>query len=192
MCNYSISETHSAHVYPGQAFKISVVLYGQRNGSVPGIVRANLKKSKDAHFAPLQETQETGYLCKNLTYTIFSTGQYETIMLRVDGAHYYANELGVLINVTLLPCPPGFQFSNITAQCECAPMLKNRGLFCNISGATPLVQRTNSIWISTHHHNGSDIILHDHCPLNYCKPTQLWLRLDHPDEQCAHGRSGKF
>ena len=35
-----------------------------------------------------------------------------------------------------------------------------------------------------------EVILHDHCPLNYCKPTQLWLHLDHPDEQCAHGRSG--
>ena len=75
MCNHSISETNGAHVYPGQAFKVSVVLYGQRNGSVPGIVRANLKKSRDAHFAPLQETQETGYLCKNLTYTCRSVQQ---------------------------------------------------------------------------------------------------------------------
>ena len=76
-----------------------------------------------------------------------------------------------------------------SAQCECSPMLQDRGLLCNISGATLLVQRTMSMWISTHH-NGSDIILHDHCLLNYCKPTQLWLHLDHPDKQCAHGRSG--
>ena len=66
---------------------------------------------------------------------------------------------------------------------------KNSGLLCNISGVTPLVQRTRSLWISSHH-NGSDIILHDHCPLNYCKPTRLWLRLDHSDQQCAQGRSG--
>ena len=184
------SEMHIVHVFPGQTFKVLVALYGQQKGYVPGIVRANLiKNSSNAYLAPLQETQETGYLCKDLTYTIFSTGQYELIMLRVDGVHYYEDEARVLINATLLSCPPGFQLSNITAQCECAPMLQDRGLLCNITGATPLVQRTRSIWISTHH-NGSDIILHDHCPLNYCKLTQIWLLLDHPDEQCAQGRSG--
>ena len=150
-------------------------LYGQRNGSVPGIVRANLiKESRGAHLAPLQETQVIGYLCENLSYTIFSTGPYEFIVLRVDGDHFYANGVSVLIGATLLPCPPGFRLSNITVQCECVPMLKDRGLLCNISGATPLVQRTRSTWISTHH-NGNDIILHDHCPLNYCKPTRLWI-----------------
>ena len=177
-------------VYPGQNFKVLVALYGQRNGSTPGIVRANLfEYHTGAHLAPLQETQETGYLCENLTYTIFSTGHYEVIMLRVDGAGYYSGELRVLIHAILLPCPPGFQLSNITAQCECAPVLQDRGLLCNISGTTPLVQRTRSIWISTHH-NGSDVIIHDHCPLNYCKPTQLWIHLEHSDEQCADGRSG--
>jgi len=184
-------EVHRVQVYPGQVLMVPVTLYGQWNGSVPGIVHADLvSKSRDARLAPLQETQETGYACKNLTYTVFSTGNFELIQLRVDGVqYYYPDETQVQINVTLLPCPPGFQLSNITAQCECAPMLQDRGLLCNISGATPLVQRTRSTWISTHH-NGSDIILHDHCPLNYCKPTQLWLHLDHPDEQCAHGRSG--
>ena len=180
------------NVYPGQNFKVLVALYGQRNGSAPGIVQAKLFKSpRGAHLAPLQETQETRYSCENLTYTIFSTstGHYELIGLRVDGAGYYFGEEHALINATLLPCPPGFLLSNITAQCECAPVLQDRGLLCNISGATPLVQRTRSIWISTHH-NGSDIILHDHCPLNYCKPTQLWVHLDHPDQQCAQGRSG--
>ena len=34
---------------------------------------------------------------------------------------------------------------------------KNSGLLCNISGVTPLVQRTRSLWISSHH-NGSDMI----------------------------------
>ena len=117
--------------------KVPVTLYGQRNGCVPGIVHAHLLKiNKDAHLAPLQETQQIGYLCQNVTYTIFSTRQYELILLSADGDHFYANELPVLIRVTLLPCPPGFQLSNITAQCECAPILQDRGLLCNISSNT--------------------------------------------------------
>ena len=54
------------------------------------------------------------------------------------------------------------------------------------------MQRSRSIWISAHSNRSrtNTILLHDHCPLDYCKPTRLWLQLDYPDEQCAHGHSG--
>ena len=178
-------------VYPGQMFKLPVVVYGQRNGSVPGIVRAEfLNKSQGAHFAPLQETQKTGHSCTNLTYTIFSSGHFELIELSIDDViQHYRIQTGIRLGVTLLPCPTGFQLFSLTAQCECAPLLKDKGLLCNISGLTPMIQRTKSVWISIHP-NGNDMLLHDNCPLDYCKPTSLWLQLDHPDEQCAYGHSG--
>ena len=188
--NISGSKIHEDQVYPGQILKIPVVLYGQRDGSVPGIVRGKMvNKSRGAHFAPLQETQQTDYLCTNLTYTIFSTGHHELILLRVDDVQYYEEKTRAQINVTLLPCPPGFQLSNFTAQCECNPLLKDRGLSCNISAAAPLIRRTKSVWISIHP-NRNDAILHDNCPLDYCKPTPLWLELGQPDEQCAYEHSG--
>ena len=143
VCNHwsdTGSETYIVQVYPGQTLKVPVALHGQRNGFVPGIVHANLEdKSRDAHLAPLQETQEIVHSCKNLTYTISSTGHHEVIRLRADRVHYYESKSHILINATLLPCPPGFQISNFTAQCECDPMLQERGLLCNISGGTPLV-----------------------------------------------------
>ena len=87
---FSGSKVHEDQVHPGQMLKVPVVLYGQRNGSVPGIVRGELvNKSGGAHFAPLQETQQAEYSCTNLTYTIFSTGYYELILLRVDDVQYY-------------------------------------------------------------------------------------------------------
>ena len=183
----------SSGVYPGQMFQVPIVLYGQRKGTVPGIVHSELqelKLNRRAHFAPLQGTQKTEYSCTNLTYTIFSARQYELIELSIDGTQLYERELSpIRLQVILLPCPPGFQLSNLTAQCECAPLLKDRGLLCNISGATPLVQRTKSVWISTNP-NGNDTILHDNCPLDYCKLTPLWLQLNHSDKQCVYGRSG--
>ena len=134
-------------VYPGQMFKLPVVVYGQRNGSVPGIVRAEfVNKSQGAYFAPLQETQKTGHSCTNLTYTIFSRGYFELIHLSVgDVIQHYNIQKVIRLLVTLLPCPTGFQLSTMTAQCECAPLLKDKDLHCNISGATPLVQRTMSV-----------------------------------------------
>ena len=113
-------------------------LYGEWNGSVPGIMHGELvNKSRSAHFAPLKETQNIEHSCTNLTYPIFSTEHFEVMQLRVN----YETKTQVLINVTLLACPPGFQLSTLTAQCECAPLLKERGLLCSISGATPLVQK---------------------------------------------------
>ena len=178
-------------VYPGQMFKLPVVVYGQRNGSVPGIVRAEfVDKSQGAHFASLQETQITGHFCTNLTYTIFSNGHFELIELSIDDIiQHYRIQTGIRLLITLLPCPAGFQLSSLTAQCECAPLLKDKGLLCNISGSVPMIQRTKSVWISIHP-NGNDTLLHDNCPLDYCKPTSLWLQLNHPDEQCAYGHSG--
>ena len=181
MCvNITGSKVHEDQVYPEQMLKVPVVLYGQRNGSVPGIVHGELvNKSRGAHFAPLKETQQTEYSCKNLTYTIFSNGHHKSILLRVDDVQYYEEKAQPLVNVTLLLCPPGFQLSNLSAQCECNPLLKDRGLSCNISGAIPLVHRTKSVWISIHP-NRNDTILHDNCPLDYCKPTSFWLQLEHP------------
>ena len=186
--NFIVAKIYIVQVYPGQLFTVPVVLYGQRNGSVPGIVRAELRNnSRGAHFAPLQETQEIKSSCTNLRYNIFSDRQYELIVLKIDSVQYSDPQRNdVLINVTLLPCPPGFQLSTLSAQCECAPLLKERGLLCNISSATPLVQRTKSIWISSL----PKTILHDNCPLDYCKPISLWLQLNHSDAQCAYEHSG--
>ena len=61
MCDHKDLLATRFRVYPGQMFQIPVVLYGQRNGSVPGTVHCEfLNKSRGAHFGPLQETQKTG------------------------------------------------------------------------------------------------------------------------------------
>ena len=46
---------------------------------------------------------------------------------------------------------------------------------------------TEFLFISNSVRNG---LLHDNCPLDYCKPTSFWLQLEHPDEQCAYKHSG--
>ena len=89
---------HKAYVYSGQTFKIPVMLYGQWNGSVPGIVHSELvNKSRSAHFAPLQETQYIEHSCTNLTYTIFYTEYFEVMQLKVNGVQYYETKTQVLI-----------------------------------------------------------------------------------------------
>lgn len=41
----------------------------------------------------------------------------------------------------------------------------------------------------------TDVIIHDHCPLDYCLTTEnnsLSFSLESPDDQCAFRRSGFF
>ena len=100
-CNYKDLLATRYRVYPGHMFQIPVVLYGRRNGSVPGTVHCEfLNKSRGAHFAPLQETQKTGCSCRNLTYTIFSAQHLELIRLRVDGVIYNKHVTHIVIHVT--------------------------------------------------------------------------------------------
>ena len=62
----------------------------------------------------------------NLTHTIFSTQYLELIELEVDGVIYNKNGIHIFVYARLLPCPPAFRLSTVTAGCECSPVLKLR------------------------------------------------------------------
>ena len=42
-------------MYPGQLFKVPVVLYGQRNGTVPGIVNSTLTTQMSSVHTNVQD-----------------------------------------------------------------------------------------------------------------------------------------
>ena len=192
-CNTSEKPTHFFHTYPGGTFEISLMLVGQRYGTVQGVVKAEFIMGH-GHLAPLQETQEVPRKCTNLTYTLFSEEHTAILYLhpRITGEGLIglgnAHE-GLILGVILLLCPPGFELSSHSGQCVCTLVLRERNVNCNISAERPLIQRTGSLWINMSL-SGDDVIVHDHCPFDYCKHTSIWLDLDDPDEQCAFGHSG--
>ena len=61
----------------------------------------------------------------------------------------------------------------------------------NCSIDSQIVNRQSSMWINATHVNGSQdgILIHEHCPFDYCKPERFDLHLAEPDEQCAFHRS---
>ena len=63
------------------------------------------------------------------------------------------------------------------------------GINCSIDSQT--VNRQSSMGINATCVNGSQdgILIHEHCPFDYCKPERLDLDLTEPDEQCAFHRS---
>ena len=97
----------------------------------------------------------------------------------------------LLVTVDLKNCPAGFQFSEETYGCICHVKLTQNNIQCNID--TQTVQRQASYWIYPTHsdlHNESSIIIHKHCPYDYCDPALHKINLEEPDEQCLNRRSG--
>ena len=95
----------------------------------------------------------------------------------------------VYVSVQLLDCPPGFTLTG-QHRCDCNEIILTNLLTCNITDQT--VSRHGNIWVNaTYSGNTSNgVIVHKHCPFEYCKPEQLDVNLTHPETQCAFDRYG--
>ena len=95
----------------------------------------------------------------------------------------------IFISVQLLDCPPGFTLTG-KHTCDCNERIRTNLLTCNINNQT--VRRHGNIWVNaTFSGNKSNgVIVHKHCPFEYCKPEQLDVNLTHPETQCAFDHYG--
>ena len=95
----------------------------------------------------------------------------------------------IFVSVQLLDCPPGFILTG-KHRCNCNERVLTNLLTCNINNQT--VHRHGNIWVNaTFSGNSSNgVIVHRHCPFEYCKPEQLDVNLTHPETQCAFDHYG--
>ena len=191
----------SISIHPGGSFKLQAVVVGQRNGVVPGVVLAKLQETDRAtvsKMGELQGSQSVGKQCTQLNYTIFSTNTFEVLFLTPE--HVRLNVLWYLppciLNVSLLSCPLGFILSNTTGKCECVEILKSRNIECDIN--SQMILRPQSMWIgytyglnTTESTLGTEgVLVHDHCPFDYCQTRDMYIDLNHPNTECSFNRSG--
>ena len=192
-CTNGGLEEYRITAYPGQNFYIEVAAAGQTNGLVPAVFYSALFSPETSHLGPLQEVQEVLTECKNVTYTVYTTEDWESIAVVVsaDTKLYKLSSDSRNFDITILKCPPGFWLSPVTRGCTCSPALQPYNITCDINDQT--IGRKSLLWIQKHHDSEHDvwgIIVHEHCPLGYCNPDVVKLSLDDPDKQCTIGRSG--
>ena len=186
------TEAHIA-LFPGQTFEIEVVAVGQRFGMIPASIRA--ETTRNNLIDQIQKVQDTENSCTKLKFTIQSSNKNEAIALSVDGQTMprWINEsipdefLQFKILITLKDCPLGFEFDSRRNICSCHPYLDAYGVQCNFS--TFKINRKAHQWIGLLNPTKT-IVIHQHCPYDYCKPYGLSLNLSTPDEQCSSSRSG--
>ena len=185
----------SLEAFPGQDFTISVVAVGQRDGTVPTVLHANIKGT--ATMSEFQESQETRRYCTDITYTVFSSNPLEIIELSVASVQQLRSFTTILsapqeVFVLLLSCPLGFTLTGDPPKCDCTSQLHRHSFTCDIHSQT--IQRPGGIWVgySEATSNGSNgtILLHEHCPFDYCIPSAVNMSFSNPDKQCAFNHSG--
>ena len=187
------SEVH-IQVFPGQTFEIETVAVGQRFGMIPASVRAETGPNV---IDQLQKLQDTNNYCTKLKFTVRSSNRNETMLLSIDGQIIpkWINKstdipdefLQFKILVILKKCPLGFEFNIWQNICSCQPYLDAHGVQCNFT--TYKVNRNAQQWIGILN-SAKTVVIHQHCPYDFCKPYTLSLNLSTPDEQCSFNRSG--
>ena len=201
--------TRNVSVYPGQAFNISAYVVGQYFGTTKGTVYAQfLNKSTTAHLNNLEYSQGVGqHFCDSthnvLNYTVLTkhSGGNETLVLTAqnvpvsgfpDPESIKTNaimRLPLYLNITLLGCPPCFQFSSEDSRCVCIVQLQQLSpiysVTCDIQ--TQTVQRSNSLWLNA---SNSSFVYSEYCLLSHCNAAKIRVDITSPDVQCIHGHSG--
>ena len=206
----SITE-YTITAYPGETLTIPAVAVGQRFGTVPSTVHSNFVLESKGRFAVLQYAQLVNVNCTNLMYTILSpTNRTEVVKLTVEEHNLPQNRIinkrlkdfkvnravinlqfsELTINIKVKQCPLRFVFNNSSLTCICHPKLQQHEINCSIS--TQTVYRRSPLWINATFLNEtySLVLIHNHCPFDYCNDGTIQLNMEHPDEQCALSRSG--
>ena len=183
-------------VYPGSTFEVPLVIVGQRDGTVPGNLKAT-NVSNESRTMSISSNR-----CTYLTYNLADTcHQIVNIILFVEGSNSRSTYYDLSLSVTLKPCPLGFEQQNPQDnKCKCvchSDLQKLDKIECQISTTTIYKHRYSKSWFGfLPRDNTSDleIVSYSFCPFDYCnrtvthaiKITQPWTAND----QCAYNRSG--
>ena len=189
-------------VYPGETFQISMVAVGQRNGTVPATVRGHLASSDHSqlysttsvgNLHPLQYLQATFNTCTILNYSVFSLQDKVVLELYADGpCSTFSNKLDLNLKLKNT-CPPGFSLSEIERSCVCNQRLAEYTKHCEITNGLGQITHSSNdqswSWVGYDKERNA-LILHPHCPFDYCVSHRVDFPLNNTDLQCAYNRSG--
>ena len=176
-----------------------MVAAGQRDGTVPSTVRSSIKKGSLHEYEYLQSVNNT---CTTLSYTVFTRSSQVHIILYAEASPcptfvdtYVSGVLQLSISVSVnQTCPPGFNISgSAITSCVCeARLAQYIGTHqCNITNGEGEITRDSSqhFWVG-YDYQSHDLILHPHCPFDYCVNAKVNFSLNNTDVQCAYNRSG--
>ena len=192
---YRVTIPYPHTVYPGETFQISVVAAGQRNGTVSSTVRSTVRTNTIMDISPVnlldyQYLQQTNNTCTKINYTVFSLSQKVRILLHPESSLCSSGSIYFLLKLNQT-CPPGFNNSESARSCICEPRLAQYTHQCNLTNGLGQISRDadKTFWVG-YNSQSHELILHPHCPFDYCVNEAKVFPLNNTDIQCAYNRSG--
>ena len=181
----------SVAMYPGTTLHVPVLTLGQRDGPVPAVIQPDFSQSK-IRFPETERTQDTSGRCTDLHYTVLSASEQtqENITLYAQGPCPRESR-SLPISIEVLQCPHGFQLGE--EACVCDQRLESYTDTCDIDRKAVFRPHGAVFWIGYNYENANQgLILHPHCPFDYCTQNETFIVVDNASEQCSYGRNGKL
>ena len=95
----------------------------------------------------------------------------------------------VFVEVNVLTCPVGFYL--LRGRCVCHPILTHNNInTCSISNGMAFILRLAPYWIGLSNDTNSSILVHPHCPYDYCEMQDININAESSNAQCQYQRSG--
>ena len=180
----SVREVTVFH-YPGETLHVSMIGFGQRDGTVSAVVFGRLASCSNIEGAVA--SIETGQNCSVINCSLSSSNDVEYLRFEVDAR--IARPDPLLVEIIVQDCETlvGFILDNVSSVCICVDQLRERNMICDIK--TRIITRQPPYWLSNY---SNHLLLHDNCPYDYCKPGQVRIVMTEPNisEQCAFDRYG--
>ena len=193
------SSSITRSVYPGSTMQIPIIAYGQRNGTTPAVVQV-ITPGAEITIKETEKIQNIAKRCTSLNYTVQTHTEGKNYKMSLYIGPCPPKERTILsgptnviiVHVTILYCPPGFQLSLFEPLCICAQRLQRYTNTCRIADRSIERATEHEFWVGYKQDNTSSdgLILHPHCPFDYCTFNELSLTVEDSDEQCINNRAG--
>lgn len=178
-------------VSPGQTFTLALQTFDQYDNIVSGKVMSTQNNTDDYRIR--HDIITTNLSPKDFNFSVLignkdlvnNTNSNITFALFLEGPCRNSTRM----NISVEPCPFGFEFSPEIRKCHCTSKLQRFTEDCNVNDIT-IGRSSNNFWLSF---TANHIFLLDRgCPLDYCKDTEVYIPLNDSDVQCNDGRTGNF
>ena len=174
-------------IFPGETIKVSVFSRGQRNQPSPAKITAQQAFSSRGSSILPNTDAKTSTSCSNIEYKVTSTDlSGSTYRLSVNNCGGQTRN-SVYIKIAFKDCLPFFELDSDSGVCRCVARIQNYTKDCKVDDQS--IAREGSTWIG--YDNASEsYIIHQYCPLDYCKPTRVFMNYTQVDRQCTKNRRG--